>query len=151
MSRLQFSQEGEQQLLFLALKYESLTGVNVRWRKSTGALAAMVEYGLYCGEKELEKLALGFLKMITDAERKHLLNELEALPEVQKEELRQLRIYRGAIAKPGEEPVALPSKGTDLSATSRKLYRGVTTASPDTPERKQSGKQKMYRGVVIDE
>lgn len=155
MNRVQFSQEGEQQLLCLALKYESVTGVSVRWRKSTGALAAMVEYGLYCGEKELEKLARGFLKMITDAERKHLMDELEVLPEAQQEELRQLRIYRGSVATLEEAPVspasALSPEGANALATSSKLYRGVAMALPDTPTQKRPGKQRRYRGVVIDE
>ncbi len=153
MNRVQFSQEGEQQLLCLALKYESVTGMSVRWRKSTGALAAMVEHGLYCGEKELEKLARGFLKMITDAERKHLMDELEVLPTAQQEELRQLRIYRGSVATPEEALVspALSPEGAGALATSSKLYRGVAMALPDAPTQKRPGKQRRYRGVVIDE
>ena len=113
----------ESALLALALKYELVTGKQVKWRKSADEIYEMVKNSLHSSDQELFRKTTDFLDILpAEASKKFSQFGIEYTPQ---KKATPLQTYRGSI---------IPQDNT-------RSKRAIAVAPP-------SEQKKMWRGTA---
>ncbi|MCY0963658.1 hypothetical protein [Parathalassolituus penaei] len=148
MDALALNHTSRDALLALALKYESITGKRLKWRRDTDAAIEMVLDSLAHGADELFQVAVNFMETLPIQMRKEFL-KLQQLDVPQGYEAR-VQLYRG-VAHRLLKPVSSSALVADSANTTvvRHTYRGVTweeTVEVDNSNKSSTASRRVYRG-----
>ena len=145
MNTLAFTSESQQALSALALKYELLTGRQVKWRKDASAALEMVLYCLDCEVSELAEKARTFLdSMSLNTRRQFLALQQSPVPEGHES---SVQLYRGVAHRQLTPPLILEPVPELMFEP--KMYRGTAYHGYDAVQEKSKGIKKghrIYRG-----
>ncbi|MDP2549189.1 hypothetical protein [Oceanobacter sp. 4_MG-2023] len=135
----------EKALFALALKYEVITGKQVKWRKDTEAAFQMVMESLSSSRSELFQAAVTFLEAQPLAGRKAFLRlQQETVPDGFEA---RIEMYRG-VAFRQLRSIGLEQPTGDQTVVQR-TYRGVAYEEPVTSQKSESDSRmgkRFYRG-----
>jgi hypothetical protein len=115
----------ERVLMTLALKYELVTGVQVKWRQDHNAIYAMVDAAIKSDNAELVDKAIELL-------------------EVMPEEVRHQFVTRGIEPLPRQPNKLLKYRGVAIESTTQR-------DNPTTKKADSKAKIKSWRGAVSQE
>lgn len=115
----------ERALIALALKYELLTGVQVKWRQDQNAIYEMVDEAIKSECIELIDKAVEFLEALPgEIRHQFVIRGIEPLPHQPK----KLQKYRGVEVE-GAPPRERPDNSKTASKSSTKIWRGAVYSS----------------------